>query len=250
MAPVALEARRLAHRYPGASVPALDGIDLALHAGEIFGLLGPNGAGKTTAIAILSTMILPSAGSLVIDGLDPRRHRRAVRRRIGLVPQEIALYPTLTPRENLLFFGRLQGLRGSRLHRRIAAVLADVGLGQQADRPIKTFSGGMQRRVNLAVGLLHEPRVLFLDEPTVGIDPQSRRLILERIAALKDQGTTVLYTTHTMEEAQQLCQRVAIMDHGRILAQDTVARLLAGPPGARDLGDLFMKLTGNALRDS
>ena len=249
MAAVALEAHQLTHRYPGAPVAAVDGIDLILHAGEIVGLLGPNGAGKTTAISILSTIMVPSAGSLIIDGIDPWRHPRVARRRIGLVPQQIALYPTLTTRENLLFFGRLQGLRGRRLAGRIDAVLDSVGLAQRADQPIATFSGGMQRRANLAVGLLHEPKVLFLDEPTVGIDPQSRQLILERIAALKDDGTTVLYTTHTMEEAQRLCQRVAIMDRGHILAQDTVAHLLADSPGTRDLGELFLNMTGHALRD-
>ncbi|BBO84317.1 ABC transporter ATP-binding protein [Desulfosarcina ovata subsp. sediminis] len=246
---LALEAHGLAHRYPGASQPALHGLDLTLHKGEIFGLLGPNGAGKTTTISILSTILKPDAGSLTMNGIDPWRHRQAVRRIIGLVPQEIALYPSLTTRENLRFFGRLQNLRGRHLRRRIDATLAAVGLEQRADQPIATFSGGMKRRANLAVGLLHEPQVLFLDEPTVGIDPQSRQLILEQIEAFRDQGTTMLYTTHSMEEAQRICGRVAIMDQGRILAQDTVTRLLAGNPGAADLGELFLHLTGKALRD-
>ncbi|GAB6904432.1 ABC transporter ATP-binding protein [Desulfosarcina cetonica] len=244
-----LVARQLTHRYPGASRPALDGFDLTLHEGEIFGLLGPNGAGKTTAISILSTILPPAAGSVTVKGLDLHQKKRAIRRMIGLVPQDIALYPMLTTRENLRFFGKLQGLHGDRLHGRIAETLAAVGLDHRADQPVRTFSGGMKRRANLAVGMLHEPRLLFLDEPTVGIDPQSRELILERIKTLRDRGTTVLYTTHYMEEAQRLCSRVAILDQGRILAQDTVDRLLAGSTGAADLGALFLQLTGKALRD-
>jgi ABC-2 type transport system ATP-binding protein len=247
--PTALLAERLTHRYPGSPQPALDGLDLHLYEGEIFGLLGPNGAGKTTAISILSTLLKPDGGTVAVKGLDIWRHKKAVRRIIGLVPQEIALYPTLSVRENLRFFGKLQGLCGSRLRRRIEATLAAVGLEQRADQRIVTFSGGMKRRANLAVGLLHDPPVLFLDEPTVGIDAQSRQLILERIEALRDRGTAVLYTTHYMEEAQRLCTRAAIMDQGRILTQGSVDRLLAQGPGG-DLGGLFLHLTGKQLRDT
>ncbi len=244
-----LAARGLVYRYPGADRPALNGLDLELLKGEIFGLLGPNGAGKTTAISILSTILVPDAGAITVDGRDLRRHRRAVRRIIGLVPQEIALYPALTTRENLQFFGRMQGLRGERLRRRITETLSSVGLERRADQRVGTFSGGMRRRANLAVGMLHGPRILFLDEPTVGIDAQSRQLILERIERLRDQGTAVLYTTHYMEEAQRLCSRVAVMDRGRILTQGRVAQLLADNPGAGDLGRLFLHMTGKALRD-
>ena len=248
-AAVVLSARGLRYHYPGTSGPALDGLDLDLNAGEVFGLLGPNGAGKTTAISILSTLRTPDAGTITVAGRELRRHRQAVRRIIGLVPQEIALYPSLTTRENLRFFGRLQGLRGDRLKRRIAETLSAVGLERRADQRVSTFSGGMKRRANLAVGMLHDPRILFLDEPTVGIDAQSRQLILERIEALKDQGTTVLYTTHYMEEAQRLCARVAVMDQGRILVQGNVAQLLARQDAAGDLGRLFLNMTGKALRD-
>jgi ABC-2 type transport system ATP-binding protein len=244
----ALAAEGLIHRYPGSERPAVDGLDLHLVNGEIFGLLGPNGAGKTTAISILSSILTPDAGSVTVNGHDLKRHKRNVRRLIGLVPQEIALYPTLTTRENLRFFGKLQGLGGARLLRRIDETLATVGLQRRADQRIGTFSGGMKRRANLAVGILHEPQILFLDEPTVGIDAQSRQLILERIESLRDRGTTVLYTTHYMEEAQRLCTRVAIMDRGRILAQGPVDRLVA--QGAGDnLGELFLHLTGKQLRD-
>lgn len=247
--PTALVAGKLTHHYPGNPRPALDELDLRLYQGEVFGLLGPNGAGKTTAISILSTLLRPGAGSVMVNGLDLRRQKRAVRRIIGLVPQEIALYPALTTRENLAFFGKLHGLRGSRLRRRIEEALAAVGLKNRADQRVATFSGGMKRRANLAVGILHHPRVLFLDEPTVGIDAQSRHLIMERIERIRDRGTAVLYTTHYMEEARRLCSRIAIMDRGRILAQGSVAELLARSPGTGDLGELFLHLTGKQLRD-
>ena len=247
--PHALVATGLVHHYPGTDQPAVDGLDLTLNEGEIFGLLGPNGAGKTTTISILSSILRPQAGTVTVNGLDLDRQKRAVRRIIGLVPQEIALYPMLTTRENLRFFGKLQGLHGERLRRGIDETLAAVGLATRADQPVGTFSGGMKRRANLAVGMLHDPRILFLDEPTVGIDAQSRQLIMEQIEILRDRGTTVLYTTHYMEEAQRLCSRVAIMDQGRILIQGTVAMLLAQGSGGSDLGQLFLHLTGKALRD-
>ncbi len=247
--PLVLDATGLTHHYPGNLLPALDGLDLRLHEGEVFGLLGPNGAGKTTAIAILSTILNPGSGSVVIKGYDLRRQKRAVRRIIGLVPQEIALYPALTTRENLRFFGKLHGLGGELLNRRIEETLTAVGLENRADQQINTFSGGMKRRANLAVGILHHPQILFLDEPTVGIDAQSRNLILERIETLRGRGTTVLYTTHYMEEAQRLCSRIAIMDQGRILTEGSLDQLLVQGPAGSDLGQLFLHLTGNQLRD-
>lgn len=248
--PAAVEARGLTHRYPGSARAALDNVDLQLNAGEVVGLLGPNGAGKTTVISILSTLFRPDGGTVRINGRELTGHPRAVRRMIGLVPQEIALYPSLTARENLRFFGRMQGLRGDRLDRRISDVLTAVGLETRAGQRVAAFSGGMQRRANLAVGMLHDPQLLYLDEPTVGIDAQSRRLIMARIRTMRDRGAAVLYSTHYMEEAQQLCTRVVILDRGRVISQGPVDRLLAQHPGCRDLGELFLTLTGKALRDT
>ena len=244
-----LEVTDLVKRYSGAARPALDGLTLTIRPGEILGLLGPNGAGKTTAVSIISTILRPSAGRVAVCGIDLKEKPRLARPLIGLVPQEIALYTELTARENLVFFGRLQGLRGARLKERLASALAAVGLEARAHQKIATFSGGMQRRINLAVGILHAPRLLLLDEPTVGIDPQSRHLILEKLQAIKQEGAAMLYTTHYMEEAQQLCDRVAIMDNGRILCQGPPHDLISARPDCRSLGELFLHLTGRELRD-
>jgi ABC-2 type transport system ATP-binding protein len=241
-------AQGLVKQYPGMARPAVDDLDLTIARGEIFGLLGPNGAGKTTTIAMLSTTLRPDRGRVAACGLDALRETRKVRAQIGLVPQEIALYAELTAAENLNFFGRLQHLRGGRLNRARGEALAVVGLENRADQKVATFSGGMKRRINLAAGLLHHPDLLFLDEPTVGIDAQSRQLILEKLLALKADGLTMLYTTHYMEEAAQLCDRVAIMDHGRILRTGSPGDLVRSE-GCRDLGELFLQLTGRELRD-
>lgn len=247
--PIVLSAQGLVKQYAGMDRPAVDGIDLTIARGEIFGLLGPNGAGKTTTIAILSTTLRPCRGTLCICGLDAFRQTRRARVHIGLVPQEIALYPELTVGENLNFFGRLQDLRGSDLRQARDAALAAVGLEGRGGQKVATFSGGMKRRANLAAGLLHRPDLLFMDEPTVGIDAQSRQLIIEKLLALKAEGLTMLYTTHYMEEAEQLCDRVAIMDQGRILQEGVPEKLVAAAEGCSNLGDLFLQLTGRALRD-
>jgi ABC-2 type transport system ATP-binding protein len=230
-----VEADRLTKRYPGASAPAVDAISFTVNEGEIFGLLGPNGAGKTTLISMLSCLAAPDGGSVAIGGLDAVRDQNAVKRMIGLVPQELALYPSLSARENLHCFGGLYGLRGAELTANIGRVLAMVGLADRANDRIETLSGGMKRRINIAAGLLHSPRVLFLDEPTVGVDPQSRNFIFEGIEALRRTGMTMLYTTHYMEEAQRLCDRVAIVDQGRIIAIDTPKALMNAHGGALSL---------------
>ncbi|MDR2018090.1 MAG: ABC transporter ATP-binding protein [Syntrophobacterales bacterium] len=243
-----LGVHNLSKVYPRASRPALNGVNLTIGEGSIFGLLGPNGAGKTTAISIMSTLLQPTVGTVTICGIDTVKYPGQVRSLIGCVPQEIALYQNLTGRENLRFFGRMYGLRGKILEARVSESIDFVGLNESADQRVFTYSGGMKRRANLAVGILHGPKLLFLDEPTVGIDPQSRSLILERLARLKDRMTMV-YTTHYMEEAELLCSYVAVIDAGSIIAEGPPAELISRYPGCLNLEALFIRLTGKQLRD-
>ena len=219
-----VEAQGLVKRY--GDIEAVRGLSFAIRRGEIFGFLGPNGAGKTTTISMLSCLLEPTGGTAIVAGYDVVRAPQQVKRRIGLVPQELALYPTLSARDNLNFYGRIYGLHGRALRRRVDEVLEMVGLAERAASAVKTFSGGMKRRLNIAAGLLHRPEVLFLDEPTVGVDPQSRNAIFEHVERLNAAGMTILYTTHYMEEAERLCHRVAIIDEGRIIALDTPRKLV------------------------
>ncbi len=217
------------HFNPPNGVIAVKDISFEIMQGEIFSLLGPNGAGKTTAISMMSGLLTPTGGDVQIGGHSITTDPMAVKQLIGVVPQELAIYPTLTARQNLAFFGKMYGLSGGELKERIAEVLDFTGLADRADDPIEEYSGGMKRRVNIGIGLLHRPQVLFLDEPTVAIDPQSRRNILDAVKALNAQGMTVLYTTHYMEEAQELSNRVGIIDHGEIIAlgtQDELTQLV------------------------
>jgi len=246
-APV-LAVEGLCKRYPDLPAPALDQVSLQVCAGEIFGLLGPNGAGKTTAVGVMGTLLKASAGRVLINGADALQDLSRTRRVIGLVPQEIALFPRLSARENVLYFGRMYGLRGAALKAAAHRVLTAVGLAEQADRQVGVYSGGMQRRANLAVGLVHDPPLLFLDEPTVGVDAQSRALIMDLIAGHRAAGGCAVYTTHYMEEAEKLCDTVAVLDHGRIIDSGPPATLLIRH-GAASLGEVFLKLTGRGLRD-
>jgi ABC-2 type transport system ATP-binding protein len=207
-------------------VEAVRGISLEIREGETFGLLGPNGAGKTTTLSMLSTLLAPSAGDAWIFGESLRRNVSEVKRIVGLAPQEISLYPDLTAEENLLFFGRISGVHGRRLRARVDELLELVGLAPRRGERVRTFSGGMKRRLNLACSLVHAPRLLLLDEPTVGVDPQSRENLFQGIESFASEGTTVLYSTHYMEEAERLCDRIAIMDEGRIAAVGTREELL------------------------
>ena len=205
---------------------AVQGISFDVQRGEIFGLLGPNGAGKTTTISILSTLLRPDGGDALVMGHSLHRDPMSVKTVLGVVPQEIALYEDLSARENLDFWGKMYGLRGATLRQRVIEVLEIIGLTDRADGRVGKFSGGMKRRVNIGVALLHKPQVIYMDEPTVGIDPQSRRNILDSVVALKNQGMTVLYTTHYMEEAQELADHIAIMDHGKLIASGTNEELV------------------------
>ena len=218
-----LEVQNLVKHY--GDFQAVKGISFSIKEGEIFSLLGPNGAGKTTTISMLSTLYAPTSGDATIAGHSITRHPMNVRNAIGVVPQDLALYEDLTARENLTFWGQMYGLSGSALKNRVEEVLGQIGLVDKAKDRVKTYSGGMKRRVNIGVGLLHKPKLLFMDEPTVGIDPQSRRAILDTVKDLNKQGMTVLYTTHYMEEAEELSDRVGIIDHGELIAIGTQKEL-------------------------
>jgi ABC-2 type transport system ATP-binding protein len=250
MPSAAIQVEDLHHAY--GAVTALNGISFEVGAGECFGLLGPNGAGKTTTIQATVGALRPDRGRVTILGEDDPT-RPAVRSRIGVVPQSLALYSELTGEENLAFFGKLYGLSGAGLRERVDATLTLAGLNDRRKDRTSTYSGGMQRRLNLVCGLIHDPQVILMDEPTVGVDPQSRNLIFENIESLKRLGRTVLYTTHYMEEAERMADRIVVMDHGRVLADDTL-------PGLREqagreagagasLESLFLSLTGRTLRD-
>jgi linearmycin/streptolysin S transport system ATP-binding protein len=206
---------------------AVDSVDLAVPAGTIFGLLGPNGAGKTTTISMASGVITPTRGTAHVDGHDVWKAPRKAKRALGLVPQELAIYDELSARQNLWYFGRLYGLAGAELGQRIEWALGVAGLTDRAKDRVDQFSGGMKRRLNLAAGILHKPKLLILDEPTVGVDPQSRNHIFETVKALRDDGATILYTSHYMEEVEALCDRIAIMDHGVLIAAGTIDELTA-----------------------
>jgi ABC-2 type transport system ATP-binding protein len=224
MAAPVLEVRELRKRY--GPTTALDGVSFTVAEGEMFGLLGPNGAGKTTLLSIVSCLLEADSGEVLFDGRTVHMSDRGIRRRIGIVPQELAIYHELTARENLSFFGSLYGLTETELTRRVEEVLRAIGLEDRADARADTFSGGMKRRLNLGAALVHRPRLLLLDEPTTGVDPQSRNHIFEEVRRLNAAGVTVVYTSHYMEEVQALCPRIGIIDHGRLIALGTLPELL------------------------
>jgi linearmycin/streptolysin S transport system ATP-binding protein len=239
-----LEAVNLRRSY--GTLVAVDDVSLRLEKGETLGLLGPNGAGKTTTVSMLCGLIAPDRGEVRLDGRALSGDTDPGKRKIGLVPQDLALYEELSARDNLKFFGALYGLAGAALEQALASALQLVGLEDRAKDAVKVFSGGMKRRLNLAAGLLHNPDILLLDEPTVGVDPQSRNAIFDNLEQLKSQGKALLYTTHYMEEAQRLADRIVIIDHGKVIATDTVAGLTSG---GGTLESVFLTLTGRSLRD-
>ena len=225
MANKILEATNLVKKF--GDFVAVNDVSFDMQEGEVFGLLGPNGAGKSTTISMLTCLYKPTSGNMRIFGHDVEKDAAEVKKLIGVVPQDIALYPTLSARDNLSFFGEMYGLKGRDLKERVETVISYVAMAERAKDAIKTYSGGMKRRINLAAGLIHNPKLLFLDEPTVGVDPQSRNHIFESVERLnKEQGMAILYTTHYMEEAERLCHRVAIIDRGKIIAMDTPKNLI------------------------
>lgn len=247
---VVVRAQHLTHRF-GARI-AVDDVSLVIPAGQTYGLLGPNGAGKTTTISIIAGLLSANDGDVTICGERIDTRTPAPKRHIGLVPQELAIYPELSARENLNLFGRLQGMRGPRLRERIAEVLDLTGLSERAHGPTKEFSGGMKRRLNIGIGLLHQPELLILDEPTVGVDPQSRNAILESVEALSSKGMAVLYTTHYMEEAERLCDRIGIIDSGQIQAEgsrDELIQIIGAVDHIRLLGSGDLPAAEGALSE-
>ncbi len=225
-----VEIRGLKKTFPstnGAPIQAVKGIDLDIYKGEIFSLLGPNGAGKTTTLSMISGLIKPTEGDAVIGGYSITNSPLKAKKLLGVIPQEVALYPALSARQNLVFFGKMYDLSGKELSRRVDEIIEFIDLKERQDEKIETYSGGMKRRVNIGVGLIHQPELLYMDEPTVGIDPQNRRRILDTVKQLRDEfGITVVYTTHLMEEAQELSDRVGIIDYGEIIALGTQGDLI------------------------
>jgi ABC-2 type transport system ATP-binding protein len=250
---VEVEVKNLVKRY--GKFEAVKGVSFSIKKGEIFGLLGPNGAGKSTVINMMCGYLQPTNGDTTIYGLSVKDQPKAVKYVIGVVPQELALYTERTPLDNLNFFGEIYGIPARERKERACEVLDFVGLYERRKDKVKIFSGGMQRRLNIAIALMHEPSFLLMDEPTVGVDPQSREHIFVTIERLRNQGTTILYTTHYMEEAERLCQQFAIMDEGRIIASGTLAQLISMLDSTRiiqrphGLQELFLQLTGKMLRD-
>lgn len=236
-------------KYKNADNFSLSDLNLFIEEKEIFGLLGPNGAGKTTLISILCSLIKPSSGAFSINGLTYQKNKNQLKQLIGIVPQEYALYPSLTAFENLKYFGSMYGLKGKSLDEKINNALEHLGLSSFAHKKIDTFSGGMKRRINLIASILHNPKILFLDEPTVGVDVQSKNVIIEFLQELNKDGTTIIYTSHHLNEAETFCTRVAIIDNGKLIIKGKPKELIDSSEGSHNLEEVFISLTGKALRD-
>lgn len=244
-----IKIQNISKQYKGSDYLSLNNVELEIPRGSIFGLLGPNGAGKTTLLSVLCGVISPTLGSFEIDGISSNGNIRSIQEKIGVVPQEYALYPTLTAYENLMYFGSLYNVKKTDLTPRITNYLTQLGLEKFMHRKIHTFSGGMKRRVNLIAGILHNPKVLFLDEPTVGVDVQSRATIITYLKQLNQEGTTIVYTSHLMAEAQDFCTDIAIIDQGTVFVEGTPEELIQSIPHAHSLEEVFIALTGKKLRD-
>lgn len=245
-----LSVQDLHKTYKGAWEPSLSGLSFAFPEGSIAGLLGPNGAGKTTTISILCGLVKADSGKVQVFGHpQTAAHRESIKRLIGIVPQQIALFPQLSARENLSYFGNLYGLKGKPLQLKIDGYLQRFGLEKNGDKEIYKFSGGMKRRTNIIAALLHDPKLLILDEPTAGVDVQSRSMILEFLRDYNQQGVSILYTSHLLEEAQTLCTEVAVIDEGKLVLQGQPSALIQQHQNCRNLEDVFLHYTGHAVRD-
>ncbi len=244
-----LHIQKLSKKYKGADYFSVSNLDLDILKGEIFGVLGPNGAGKTTLISMLCSLIKPTSGTFTINNLDYINNKKELKQLIGIVPQEYALYPSLTAYENLSYFGSMYGMQGKILKKSIHLYLEKMGLLEFANKKIEIFSGGIKRRINLIASVLHQPKILFLDEPTVGVDVQSKNVIIDHLKQLNKEGTTIVYTSHHLNEAEHFCSRVAIIDNGKIILKGTPKELILSNEKAHNLEDVFIRYTGKELRD-
>lgn len=250
MSSAILHIENLTKSYPGLNKQVLTGLCLTIERGEIYGFLGPNGAGKTTTVNILSGLLKSDSGEIEMFGHPYEENRKYIKHHLGLVPQSIAVFPELTAYENLKVFGAIYGMEIKALKNRIDELLELFSLTAFRDKKVASFSGGMKRSVNLMVGIMHKPELLILDEPTVGIDVQSKVVILENLKSLNQEGVTILYTSHDMEEAQHLCTKVGIIDGGKLVAEDTPNGLIAAHQGCSDLEAVYLRLTGRKLRNT
>lgn len=244
-----VQLEHLTKTYAKTGKPAVSDLSLDVPEGSVFGLLGPNGAGKSTTVMVLCGLTRPDQGRVTVMGVDVDTHANEVRRNIGVAPQEIALFPTLTAHENLTYFGRMYGLKRQHLNARIGQYLNTFGLSEKAGKQVHTFSGGMKRRLNLIAALLHDPRLVILDEPTAGVDVQSRNLILDFLGQLSKSGTSIIYSSHVLEEAERICSHIAVIDEGKLVTSGTREIVMKQHPDCTSLEHLFLKLTGKNIRD-
>ena len=244
-----IQIKQLSKKYKNTEEFSVLDLDLKIEEGEIFGILGPNGAGKTTLISMLCSLVKPTSGSFTINNLNYANNKIELKQLIGIVPQEYSLYPSLTAYENLFYFGSMYGLKGKQLKAKIKEYLDKFGLSEFSNKKIEFFSGGMKRRINLIASILHQPKILFLDEPTVGVDVQSKNVIIDHLKELNQNGTTILYTSHHLNEAEHFCTRVAIIDKGSILVKGKPKDLIDSNKKAHNLEDVFIAFTGKELRD-
>ena len=247
--PTVISIENVSKSYTGAEFPAVDDISFSIQKNEVFGLLGPNGAGKTTTISLLCGLFPPTSGRISINGADLKSELVKVKHEIGIVPQDIALYPSLTGRENLEFYGTMYKVSKKDLKERIDHWLEKLEMSKSANNRVSSYSGGMKRRINLIAGILHNPSILFLDEPTVGVDVQSRASIMMHLKELNASGMTIIYTSHHLEEAEKFCTDVAIIDNGKIITRGNPLQLIKENEGCTNLEEVFLKLTKNKLRD-
>lgn len=238
-----VEISNVTKSYSGSDAPAVNNLSISIHKNETFGLLGPNGAGKTTTISMLCGLILPDSGSIKINGFDLKNDIQKVKNFVGVVPQDIALYPTLSGKENLEFYGAMYGVPKVILSNRINTWLKKFDLEKVANKRVSSYSGGMKRKINLIAGILHQPELLFLDEPTVGVDVQSRSDIMNSLKELNNEGMTIIYTSHHLEEAEHFCSDVAIINSGEIISRGNPIDLIAAHNDCRNLEEVFLKLT-------